>query len=53
MKFTAQVDTGALPGPIQEAFFNLIRSFWEHGALDGQIKEMIRMRSAVLVDCKQ
>ena len=53
MEFRADVDTGALPGPIQEAFFNLIRSFWEHGALDGQIREMIRMRSAILVDCKQ
>ena len=42
-----EIDTGALPGPIQEAFFNLIRSFWEHGALDGQIREMIRMRPAM------
>ncbi len=53
MKFTAQVETGALPAPIQEAFFNLIRAFWDHGTLDGQIKEMIRMRSAMLADCKQ
>ena len=53
MEFRAQVDTGKLPGPIQEAFFELIRSFWEYGTLDGQLKEMIRMRSAILVDCKQ
>jgi len=53
MEFRAQVDADKLPGPIQEAFFNLIRSFWENGTLDGQIKEMIRMRSAFLVDCNK
>ncbi|NQZ95818.1 MAG: hypothetical protein HRU01_04850 [Myxococcales bacterium] len=53
MKFVAHIDQSELPAPIQEAFFAFIRSFWEHGQLDGQIKEMIRMRSAILVDCKQ
>ena len=53
MEFRSQVDAGKLPAPIQKAFFNLIRSLWDHGVLDGQIREMIRMRSAILVDCKQ
>ena len=53
MKLVAKVDTQRLPAPIQEAYFDFIRSFWEHGTLDPQIKELIRMRSAVLADCKQ
>jgi hypothetical protein len=53
MKFVAKVDHGALAAPIREAFFALIQALWKHGTLDGQIKELIRMRSAMLVDCKQ
>lgn len=53
MKLVAKVDIQALPAPIHEAFFNYIQTFWEHGELDPQIKELIRMRSAVLADCKQ
>ncbi|MBW2426363.1 MAG: hypothetical protein JRG86_19105 [Deltaproteobacteria bacterium] len=53
MEFKAHVDVSELPGQIQEAYFNFIRSIWNHGTIDGQIKEMIRMRSAILVDCKQ
>lgn len=53
MKFEALVDASALPAPIQEAFFHFIQAMWDHGQLDGQIREMIRMRSAILVDCKQ
>ena len=53
MKFVAKVDHGALAPQIQEAYLNLIQSMWKYGKLDGQIKELIRMRSAMLVDCKQ
>lgn len=53
MKFVGLVDHGALPRGIQEAFFGLIQALWKHGTLDPQIKELIRMRSAVLADCKQ
>ena len=53
MKFVARIDHGALPQGISSAFFQLIQAIWEHGTLDGQIKEMVRMRSALLADCKQ
>ena len=53
MEFKAHVDASELPSQIQAAYFNFIRSIWDHGTIDGQIKEMIRMRSAILVDCKQ
>ncbi|MCH2173032.1 hypothetical protein MK489_19815 [Myxococcota bacterium] len=53
MKLVAQVDIQALPAPIHEAFFNYIQTFWEHGELDPQVKELIRMRSAMVADCKQ
>ena len=53
MKFVAKVDNGALPKGIQEAYFAFIQSIWKHGTLEGQIKELIRMRSAMLADCKQ
>jgi hypothetical protein len=53
MEFKALVDHGALPEGIRDAFFNLIQALWKHGTLDGQLKELIRMRSAVLADCKQ
>ena len=41
------------PAPIHEAYFNYIQTFWDHGELDPQIKELIRMRSAMNADCKQ
>ena len=53
MKLVAKVDIQALPAPIHEAFFDYIQTFWEHGELDPQIKELIRRRSAILADCKQ
>jgi hypothetical protein len=53
MEFVAKVDHGALPEGIRDAFFGLIRAIWEHGTLDAQLKELIRMRSATLADCKQ
>ncbi len=53
MKFVAKIDHGALPEGISRAFFQLIQAIWKHGTLDGQLKEMIRMRSAMLSDCKQ
>ena len=53
MKLVAKVDIQALPAPIHEAFFDYIQTFWKHGELDPQVKELIRMRSAVLADCKQ
>ena len=53
MKLVAKGDIQALPAPIHEAFFDYIQTFWEHGELDPQIKELIRMRSAILADCKQ
>ncbi len=53
MQFVAQVDHSALPEGIRQAYFELIQSIWKYGQLDPQIKEMIRMRSAMLADCKQ
>ena len=53
MKLVAKVEIGALPAPIHEAYFNYIQTFWDHGKLDPQIKELIRMRSAINADCKQ
>ncbi len=53
MEFVAKVDHGALPAEIQQAFFGLIQALWKHGTLDPQIKELVRMRSATLADCKQ
>ena len=53
MKFAAKIDHEALPPGISAAYFQFIQSFWKYGKLDGQIKEMIRMRSAMLADCKQ
>ena len=53
MKLVAKVEVQALPAPIHEAFFNYNQTFWEYGELDPQIKELIRMRSAINADCKQ
>jgi hypothetical protein len=53
MKFVGLVDHGALHPQISAAFFGLIQALWKHGTLDGQLKELIRMRSAMLADCKQ
>ena len=53
MKLVANVEIQALPAPIHEAYFNYIQSFWKYGELDPQIKELVRMRSAMAVDCKQ
>ncbi len=53
MKLVAKVEVQALPAPIHEAYFNFIQTFWDHGKLDPQIKELIRMRSAISADCKQ
>ena len=47
-----RIDPSALPAPIREAYHDLLRALWEHGPLDGQLRELIRMRSAVLADCK-
>ena len=53
MKFLAKIDHQALPPGISAAYFEFIQSFWKYGKLDPQIKELIRMRSAMLADCKQ
>jgi hypothetical protein len=53
MKFAGLVDHEALPEGIRVAYFNLIQALWKHGTLDAQLKELIRMRSAMLADCKQ
>jgi hypothetical protein len=53
MKFEGLIDHGALPEGIRNAFFNLIQSIWKHGTLDAQLKELIRMRSAMLAGCRQ
>jgi hypothetical protein len=52
-RFVGRVDTMALPAPIREAFLGLIRAIWDHGVLDPQLREMIRVRSAILADCRQ
>lgn len=50
MKRIARIER-TLPAPINEAFQALVRSLWEHGTLDHPLREMIRMRSAVLANC--
>ncbi len=52
MPTTARIDTNALPPGIRDAYASLVRALWEHGVIDGQLREMIRMRSAVTADCK-
>ena len=52
-RHTARIDPAALPAPISQAFMGLIRAIWDHGTLDGQLKEMIRLRSAYLANCRQ
>ena len=52
MEIRARIDHTALPIPIQQAYGQLIESIWTHGVLDGQLRELIRMRSAMEVDCK-
>ena len=53
MDFVAKIDHRQLPAGIQKAYFDFIQSMWKHGTLDPQIKELMRMRSATLADCKQ
>ena len=52
-RFTARIDHSALPAPISMAFLGLIQAIWDHGHLDGQLREMIRVRSAYLANCRQ
>jgi hypothetical protein len=47
-----RIDPNAVPAAIRAAYYDLLRALWDHGPLDGQLREMIRMRSAVLADCK-
>ena len=51
--FKARIDHSALPAPIGQAFLGFIQAIWDHGELDGQLREMIRMRSAYLANCRQ
>jgi len=53
VKRIARIDTSALPAPISQAYLGLIRAIWDHGKLDGQLREMVRVRSAILADCHQ
>ena len=52
-RFTARIDHSALPAQISMAFLGLIQAIWDHGHLDGQLREMIRVRSAYLANCRQ
>jgi len=40
-----------LPAEIAAATRKLIKSLWAHGKLEPQLREMLRMRSAVLANC--
>jgi hypothetical protein len=40
-----------LPAAVSAAYSALIKSLWTDGRLDPQLREMIRMRSAVLANC--
>jgi hypothetical protein len=40
-----------LPEAISGAYGALVRSLWTHGRLEPQLREMLRMRSAVLANC--
>ena len=40
-----------LPAAIAAAYTALIRSLWTDGQLDPPLREMLRMRSAVLANC--
>ena len=41
-----------LPGPVSEAYVDLLRALSEHGKIDAQLREMLRMKTAILADCK-
>ena len=47
MKLVAKVDVQALPAPIHEAYFNYVQTFWDHGLLDPQIKELILAQRSI------
>jgi hypothetical protein len=40
-----------LPAEIAAATRALIKSFWAYGKLEPQLRELLRMRSAVLANC--
>jgi hypothetical protein len=50
MQRTTRIPVG-LPPAISAAYSALIKSLWTDGRLDPQLREMIRMRSAVLANC--
>jgi hypothetical protein len=50
MKAVARVET-SLPSPVWDAYRALVKALWEHGALDHRLREMLRVRSAVVADC--
>ena len=50
MKRVARIEK-SLPAPITAAYRALVKSLWEHGKLDPQLREMLRLRSAVLANC--
>jgi hypothetical protein len=52
MKLVARVEK-SLPPPVWDAYRAMVKALWEHGKLDHQLREMLRVRSAVLADCHQ
>ena len=50
MKRVAKIEK-SLPPPITAAYRALVRSLWAHGQLDPALREMLRLRSAVLANC--
>ena len=52
MKIVSRIDHTALPLPIQRAYGQLVEALWQHGCLEPQLRELIRMRGAVEVDCR-
>jgi len=45
-------DPDAMPQPIYDAYSAFIKALWRHGRLEAPLREMLRMRSAQLADCR-
>ena len=43
---------GQMPAPILEAWNRYYQALWQEGAIDSSIREMIRLHSAELNDCR-
>lgn len=45
-------DANAMPQPIFDGYSAFLKALWRYGRLEAPLREMIRMRSAQLADCR-